>query len=274
MRLPMRAHNRLHPTRHRGFTLVELLVVIAVIGILVALLLPAVQAARARARYTGCLNNLRQIGLLTIMFRDTHKGAFPHPVYDLGGSSLVKRKPADLTDDEQIIYENQAIVTVTQGSTNFRVSPGRKWPDEPKALPEIFGMEATFVLDNYVPHYSGIFVCPDLTLMAELWGNTYAYNAKAAKYLLKPPVQDNELMSKIAWAWCNTLDIPPRSGFRGSTIGGSIVNLKPSDPLHPLIRPVFERVHTSMSDGACGQNTLYFDGHVKYLTVACWDNDK
>jgi prepilin-type N-terminal cleavage/methylation domain-containing protein/prepilin-type processing-associated H-X9-DG protein len=60
----------------RGFTLVELMVVIAIIGLLMAMLLPAVQLARESGRRGACINNLRQIGLAIHMYHDVN-GAFP-----------------------------------------------------------------------------------------------------------------------------------------------------------------------------------------------------
>jgi prepilin-type N-terminal cleavage/methylation domain-containing protein len=68
--------NRTRARCARAFTLVELLVVIAIIGVLVALLLPAVQAAREASRRSQCLNNLRQVGLGCLNFQSANK-AFP-----------------------------------------------------------------------------------------------------------------------------------------------------------------------------------------------------
>lgn len=80
--------NQMTRNRRDGFTLVELLVVVAVIGMLLAILLPAVQSVRGAARQTGCQNNLRQVGLAITNYESANDHFPP-------GQQWVSRKEPD-----------------------------------------------------------------------------------------------------------------------------------------------------------------------------------
>lgn len=108
-------HRRQSPA---GFTLVELLVVIAIIGILVALLLPAVQAAREAARRMSCSNNVKQIGLALHNYHDTFKSFPPGAVFYGGnndrGSVLIRILPFM---EQQQLYDLFNMNVSTDGQT-------------------------------------------------------------------------------------------------------------------------------------------------------------
>ncbi len=106
-----------------GFTLVELLVVIAIIGILVALLLPAVQAAREAARRTQCLSSLRQLSLATINF-ESARGAYPTgSLRDLSNTSLGSGAGIDSSN---ISWIGQSLPYVEQGVVSEQIDWSEK----------------------------------------------------------------------------------------------------------------------------------------------------
>jgi prepilin-type N-terminal cleavage/methylation domain-containing protein/prepilin-type processing-associated H-X9-DG protein len=160
------------PTPKSAFTLVELLVVIAIIGILVALLLPAVQAAREAARRTQCMNRMKQIGLALMNFHDSKK-AFPPGLADQisVNSAGVSNGPGNYTELGYIPYildymELGTFLTnqTNGGPTNMNIK--MNWADEPNY---------TFGLNTPLTDFR----CP-------------SYPDNQATYTKQPGIDDNE----------------------------------------------------------------------------------
>jgi len=164
--------NKMSPRSQRGFTLVELLVVIAIIGILIALLLPAVQAAREAARRSQCMNNLAQFGLALQNYDSAHEMLPPGVVNPEGPirsepqgyhmSWLVQLLPYV---EEQVTFQHVDFSGGAYDEKNEPVSrtgiylfqcpsdPGRRYSDEDPSTSNYAGchheVEAPIDADNH-----------------------------------------------------------------------------------------------------------------------------
>ncbi len=111
---------RTRPIRH-GLTLVELLVVIAIIGLLVGLLLPAVQYARAAARRSQCLSQLHNIGIAMTLYMDTRGQMARYP--DCARMPSISKRESIVTTLAPYVERGNQIVDRTPTTTPTKVAP-------------------------------------------------------------------------------------------------------------------------------------------------------
>ncbi len=182
----------------RGFTIVELLVVIAVIGILVALLLPAVQAAREAGRRTECKNNLKQIGLALITHHDAQR-TFPpgQPTWETSltgfvsyGTGADRHGPnwlsAVLFQLEEPYYHEQLLKCLDDDDTDHACTDCVKWVNDNHPGRPAIGTETPATLR--CPSASGTsdqtpFDLAGPTYTAKLAKGNYAANFGADRYI-------------------------------------------------------------------------------------------
>jgi prepilin-type N-terminal cleavage/methylation domain-containing protein/prepilin-type processing-associated H-X9-DG protein len=146
---------RLSSFRQRGFTLVELLVVIAIIGVLVALLLPAVQAAREAARRTSCSNNMKQTALGLHNHHDTFL-YFPHGTYEYIDNTTGNGPPPYGASQDRRCWAHDLYPFIEQRPLFDKF---KTWMDNPAnsalGFPDLQSVVKSFVCasDGYSPKY-------------------------------------------------------------------------------------------------------------------------
>lgn len=189
------------PSRFAGFTLVELMIVLAIVAILVSLLMPAFRSARAQAHLVTCQSNLRTIGVAAMAYAADHNRRYPH---------------------RELL-----------GGVNYRMAPGRKSVGDNAAPPERFGLAAVLhgiradaplgtglPPHKYLPGDSKVWVCPaQPSWMTDDNANTYAFSI--APILIRPGLGGGKTSG--VYVWDNYMYLAPPSGsFQGSMKGYTI----------------------------------------------------
>ncbi len=266
----LETHRR--PSRRRALTLVELLVVVAIIAILAAILLPAVQGSRESARRSGCSNNLRQIGLGLLAYHDA-AGMFP--------PGLTDHKTAANPQGKQLAWSVYLLPYVEEGALYAQFNRNAGYTSAANRF------AAGTVLS--------IYTCPStVTLAADRHGDTtgdingngqwdpgdglaftdyggnFGFSGLGKPYMNGVLIYERPIsISKILDGASATIIVSEDTG-RGAAFDGQWANgeniFDESGPINDHTLPTYLWQNNEMwSDHVDGINALFCDGSVHFL---------
>jgi prepilin-type N-terminal cleavage/methylation domain-containing protein/prepilin-type processing-associated H-X9-DG protein len=257
--------------RRRGFTLVELLVVIAIVGLLVALVLPAVQASREAGRRTECANNLRQIGIGLVHYHDALR-SFPPGLVDRRTGANPQGKQLSWNVFLLPFIEEESAYQLFDLSAGFNRAPNRVAAGT--VLPIFLCPSTAFLAsDRKGPttgdaNGNGAWNTGDDLAFTDYGGN-FGFSGPDTPYMNGVLIYERALsMKQITDGTSHTLIVSEDTG-RGAAFDGQWANgeniFDTNGPINDRSAPSYLWANNEIwSDHPQGVNLLYCDGSVRF----------